>query len=218
MVNPRSTIHPTKPVAEKRSNPNGTAARLEMLLAENAKFAELESRSSSIDFAQQEALIKNPVDTEMALAILGLLTGSIPTTAIFFKIISDINDIEAAGVLAILLLVSVAVTAAAGFYSGKLVGRILSDLEKKPWIVMLAALPFIGAVWGLLSGAAGGFILFGFGALLGGSIGSLVGAAVLFAFGILHRVLKKGDSIERGQFLPVALGITAAIAAFILGL
>lgn len=197
-----------------------SAARLEILLTENEKFAKKRAKNFTAREAQEMALIKNPIDATQAFAVLGLLTGSIPTTAIFLKLLLEgSGGMEpAAMALAIFVVFSVAATSAAGFYSGKLVGQIVSDLERRPWIVMLAALPFVGAVWGLLSGAAGGFILFGFGALVGGTIGGIVGSAVLSSFGVLHRILKKGDTMERSQFIPVAFGITVAVAAFILGL
>lgn len=217
MVTSEAPTHTADPLEAMAANRSETALRLEMLLAENARFAELEGLSMSDQDSLEGSLLKNPLNTERALAILGLMTGAIPTTAILIKLIANAEGFDRFALVSMIAVFSIAATSVAGFFSGKLVGRILSDLERKPWIVMLAALPFLGTVWGLLSGAAGGFILFGFGAVFGGAIGALVGAAVLVAFGILHRLLKKGDNMESNHFIPVALGITVSVAAFILG-
>lgn len=198
-----------------------TTLRLEKLLAENASHAANKERSLTAEQEMAEALIRNPIDSKRTFAQLGLLTGAIPTTAIFVKLIANSNPGEAGAMAlatALMIAMSITATSAAGFYSGKFVGRIVSDLEQKHWITMLAALPFVGASWGLLCGAAGGIFLFGVGALVGGVVGGLVGTLVLFVFGILHRMLKDGESMERNRFIPIALGITGAVAAFILGL
>jgi hypothetical protein len=46
----------------------------------------------------------------------------------------------------------------------------------------------------------------------------MVGSVAVTAFTIFHRMLKKGDFIEFNQFLPMAIGITVSICAFIIGL
>ncbi len=83
---------------------------------------------------------------------------------------------------------------------------------------MILALPFVGILWGILSGGAGGAVILLFGAIFGAILGGIVGSFALPVFTILHRLLKKGDQIERKHFLPLAFGITFIISAFMLGL
>ncbi|MDH3492686.1 MAG: hypothetical protein OEM82_03985 [Acidobacteriota bacterium] len=195
--------------------------RLELLRIENEGFEKSGEQGLLSSLKNQNAGTSAVLSTETAVAQLGLLTGSIPTTAIFLKLIFDgPGNSDPAGIVALTLLILIAIgaTSAAGYFSGKLTGKILAELETGPWVPMVFSLPFIGATWGLLSGAAGGFILLGVGSIFGGAIGATVGAAVLTAFGILHRAIKDGEQIERNRFLPLAFGITGSVAAFILGL
>lgn len=218
----------SRTITEKPSNVRGqrdfereALHRLDLLNIENSKFEDGDSVYSGILRESSTPLIPGKLSTEDAVAKLGALTGALPTTALFLKIMSNgpgNADPGSAVALTLIVLMAVAATSTAGYYTGKLTGRILSDLENKPWALMILALPFAGMIWGLISGAAGGFILLGIGAIAGGAIGALVGAAVLMAFGILHRAAKDGDQIERNRFLPLAFGITGTIAAFILGL
>lgn len=195
--------------------------RLELLRVENAAFEDSGEHDLLFKLRSRDAGGTGTLSTKDAVAQLGLLTGSIPTSAVFLKLLFDgpgNSDPAGAVALTLIILAAIAATSAVGYFSGKLSGKILAELESGSWLPMVFSLPFIGATWGLLSGAAGGFLLLGIGAIFGGAIGAMVGAAVLTAFGILHRAVKDGDEIERNRFLPLAFGITGTVAAFILGL
>ena len=110
------------------------------------------------------------------------------------------------------------ISAVVGYFSGKFIGKTVGELEKASWMKMLFVLPFIGIVWGILAGGAGGIIVFIVGALFGASLGAMVGSVALPIFTIFHRLLKKGDVIDGKLFFPIAFGITLIICAFILGL
>jgi hypothetical protein len=69
-----------------------------------------------------------------------------------------------------------------------------------------------------VTGAAGGIFIFIIGALFGAILAAMVGSIAVPAFTIFHRLLKRGEMIERKHFLPLAFGITFIITAFILGL
>lgn len=164
-------------------------------------------------------LIKTPLNSEKAFSLFGLMLGAFPPAAIFAKILLNNgsfrpDEMWLLGVMAVVNLISAVV----GFFSGKLIGKIVRETEKMEWWNMLLLLPFVGALWGIMSGGAGGVIIFIIGAVFGAGLGALVGAAALPLFTIFHRLLKKGDLIERNQFLPIAFGITFAICGFILGL
>lgn len=162
--------------------------------------------------------MKNPIAFKDAFAYFGLLLGAFPPAAIFAKFITNAGnfrgeDIWVLGVMAIINLISATI----GYFSGKLVGKIVFELEKQRWIYMLLALPFVGILWGIIAGGAGGIIVFVIGAIFGAGFGAAVGAAALPIFSIFHRLLKKGDAIDRRQFLPLAFGVTFIVCAFILG-
>jgi hypothetical protein len=83
---------------------------------------------------------------------------------------------------------------------------------------MVFALPFRGVLWGIITGGAGGIIVFFIGAFFGALLGSMVGSVALPAFTVFHRLLKKGDLMDARHFLPIGFGVTFIICALILGL
>ncbi|MCY7377448.1 MAG: hypothetical protein LH472_15920 [Pyrinomonadaceae bacterium] len=196
-----------------------TLRRLDTLLAVNAENA----REKAIFHSEQEkteaSLMPNPLTDKQVFAYFGLLLGIFPPAAIFTRFfVTEGNfrgdDFWIIGVVAIINLISAIV----GYFSGKFIGTIVGELEKMSWSKMLFALPFVGILWGIMAGGAGGIIIFIIGAVFGASLGAAVGSVALPAFTIFHRLLKKGDVIDRRHFLPLAFGVTLIICAFILGL
>lgn len=164
-------------------------------------------------------MMASPLSFEKAFGLFGLLLGTFPPLAFFLGFFTDtggfrFNEIWVFGLLAIVNLL----TAIVGFFSGRIVGRWARELDKYSLGAVLLLAPFIGILWGAVSGGAGGLIIFVFGAIIGAFFGAAVGGAALPLFIVLHRWLKKGEMIDRRHFLPVAFGITFTICAFILGL
>ena len=187
--------------------------RLEVLLELNAEPADLASKAVS----PESAIFRNPISTEKACSILGLTLGTIPTTAIFSNLISDRPLLNDAALLLLLIALAIAGTGAAGYFSGKIVGKVLREMEQASWPLMTVMLFFVGILWGLVSGAAGGLFLIIFGAIPGAMIGAAVGAFALPVFGIIHRLLQKEGLVERNRLLPVAFGISTLAAGLMLG-
>lgn len=196
-----------------------TQKRLNALLAANAETA----REKSIFRSEQEktaaALMENPLSAEKTFAYFGLLLGMFPPLAMFIRFFSEKGifrgeDFWILGVVAVVNLISAIV----GYFSGKLIAKIVCEVEKWSWRQMILALPFIGIFWGMMAGGAGGIIIFVVGAFFGAALGALVGSIALPVFTLFHRSLKKGDQIDLKHFLPIAFGITFIISAFILGL
>jgi hypothetical protein len=218
----------TTQTAISQTNVNGIAVfdngelaqkRLDVLLAVNADIAREKSLFHTERERNEAALMTYPLSYEKTFALFGLLLGIFPPTAIFIKFLSEKGvlrgeDFWVLGVAAIIILISATV----GYFSGRLVGKIVGELEKFSWTLMLIALPFIGILWGALAGGAGGVIIFVFGAIFGAILGAMVGGVALPIFAVVHRLMKKGDLIDRKHFLPLAFGITFIISAFILGL
>jgi hypothetical protein len=163
-------------------------------------------------------LMENPLSTEQTFSYFGLLLGTFPPAAFFLRFLLDgrnfrTDDLWIIGVFAIVNLVSAIV----GYFSGRFIGRIVRQIEKASWPKMILLLPLVGILWGSVTGGAGGAVIFIVGALFGGFLGAMVGSIALPLFAIFHRLLKRGDRIDRKHFLPLAFGITFIISAFALG-
>lgn len=212
---------PTNLAAFANSEPDDelTQKRLNALLAVNAETAreKLTFRSEQEKFAA--ALMSNPLSPEKTFAYFGLLLGTFPPLAMFIRFFSEKGifrdeDFWILGVVAVVNLISAIV----GYFSGKLIAKIVCALEKLSWHYMILALPFVGIFWGMMAGGAGGIIIFLVGAFFGAALGATVGGVALPVFTLFHRFLKKGDQLDCRHFLPIAFGITFIISAFILGL
>lgn len=167
----------------------------------------------------EASLMENPIGLKQSLSYFGFMLGLFAPAAIFTRFLLDTGGLRSEdswifGVLAVVNLV----TAITGYFSSKLIAKMIAKTENHSVPAMLLLLPLIGILWGIMSGAAGGAIILLVGAVFGAFFGSLVGAVALPLFTIFHRILKKGEFIEFKQFLPVSLGITFTICAFILGL
>lgn len=206
-------------VKDGGGNDEITLRSLDTLLALNAETSREKAMFRSEREKMEAALMKNPLTEKQAFAYFGLLLGTFPPAAFFARILTDAGSLHGEdywliGVMAIVNLISAIV----GYFSGRLIGKIAASLEKSSWTKMLLVLPFVGILWGIMAGGAGGIIIFVFGAVFGAFLGAAVGSVALPIFTIFHRLLKTGDVIDRRQFLPLAFGITLIISAFILGL
>ena len=205
--------------ADVKSDGDFIVERLDSLLKINAEIAREKSTFISEREKLEASLMKNPLSVEKTFAYFGLLLGAFPPAALFTRFFIDSRifqseDVWILGVAAIVTLISTVV----GYFSGKFIGNIVIEAEKLSWSKMLTTLPFVGIIWGMMAGGAGGIIIFGVGAFFGAMIGSLVGSVALPFFSIFHRLLKRGDKIESKHFLPLAFGIAFIISAFFLGL
>jgi hypothetical protein len=193
--------------------------RLNTLLAANAEIAAQKSQYGSERERMEADLMIAPIGSEQAFAYFGLLLGTFPPFSIFLKffIESGTGRSEKVWIFGVALIVSI-LSALVGYFFGKVIGRWVLRIESGPWGKMLLMAPLIGLLWGLTSGAAGGIVIFGIGAIVGAVIGGAVGAVALPVFAIFHRLLKRGGSIDARHFLPLAFGVTFTICSFILGI
>lgn len=196
-----------------------TQKRLDALLKTNAETAREKSLFRSEQEKNNRALMKNPLSAKQTFQYFGLLLGTFTPLAIFVRLFSDKEifrgeDFWFVGVVAVVNLISAIV----GYFSGGMIAGIVADLERQSWQRMILTLPFVGMLWGIMAGGAGGAVIFLFGAFFGAALGAAVGSVALPAFVVIYRALKNGDQIDRRHFLPIASGITFVISAFILGL
>ena len=204
-----------------------TERRLNSLLIQNTEY-ERQSQIYSSEREKVEAeLMKNPLSPERVFSYFGLLLGTF-LTAVFFLEISPPHI--SAGQITVLLLINT-IPALIGYLSGKIVGKWVSHLEKSPWRTMMAVMPFLGLLWGSLSVGTFMFLVgiavcilgnltfsdpaFITGVIYSAITGGTVGTVVLPVFAVFHRLLKRGDKMDRKNFLPIAFGITFVVSAFI---
>ncbi len=70
----------------------------------------------------------------------------------------------------------------------------------------------------IVTGAAGGLVCFGFGALFGPFFAVPVALAAFPVFATFHRLLSRGGMIEARSLWPLAYGVPGVIAATILSI
>lgn len=205
--------------------PNGESSdelinqRLNYFLEKNAETARMKAMYRSDQEKLEAEMMTNPLDFKKTYSYFGLLLGLFPPLTFFAKWFYESGAVNRdEGFIFILLLFVNLVTAVVGYFSGKFIGRTIQEAEKLSWTKMILVVPFIGLLWGIMSGGAGGVFIFVIGAFFGAFIGGIVGAAALPVFAVFHRLLKKGEMIEMKHFLPVAFGIVFTICSLILGL
>jgi hypothetical protein len=74
----------------------------------------------------------------------------------------------------------------------------------------------MGVAWAVVTGAAGGAVGFGFGAIFGVICAVPVALGAFPVFAMLHRSVSRDGMIEEHQLWPLAFGIPMIIAALIL--
>ena len=195
-----------------------TLRRLEILLAENAETARSKNSYRTDREMFEAELMRHPLSPDKVFSFFGLMLGTLPPATLFARFILETRTFESrdAWVIGVLVIVNI-VTAIVGYFSGKLIAKMVSGVENYRWPFMIMILPLIGLLWGIMAGGAGGFVIFVFGAIFGAFIGGAVGAVALPIFVLFHRLMKRGDMIEAKHFLPLALGITLSICTFMLG-
>ncbi len=162
-------------------------------------------------------LMRRPVEAKRAYATFGLLLGSFPPAAIFFKMSGGGLGVHQSGLIYLFLLMNIA-CALAGLFFGSKLSRLTAAAEDSPWLVTLVGAPCLGFLWGAATGAAGGVLAFGVGALLGAICAVPVGALAFALFLPLHRLLARGGMIDARHLWPLACGVVAIVTALILGM
>lgn len=164
-------------------------------------------------------MMRTPLSLEKAFAYFGLLLGVFPPLTILVSMALNMGSGRKGTALVIILFTCVnALSAVTGYHTGKLIGRIVRNLESRSWTFMLPMSVLVGLFWGIMAGGAGGAIVFGIGAFFGAFLGAAVGAIALPTFLVFHRLLKRGEMIDLRHFLPLSFGITYSICALILGM
>ncbi|HJU54722.1 MAG TPA: hypothetical protein VJ715_09130 [Pyrinomonadaceae bacterium] len=186
------------------------------LIREN-ELAEKQERAFRDAREEEEMLLmRHPVAARQAYARFGLLLGTLPPAAIFFKLFigSFVYGINFP-LFSLLLSMNIA-CAFAGYYFGSKLSGMASVIERDHWVLMLIESVVIGFIWGAATGAVGGLIAFGVGAIFGAVIAAGVGMVAFGLFVPLHRLLARGGMIDARHLWPLACGVVLFITALIL--
>lgn len=205
-------------IREDLSDLETAEQRLNTLLLLNAEFDKLHQDEERANHSQGAAGMYNPVGSRNAFSILGLALGLLPPSGFFLRLVAEKGVDNGEGWVIGLFCLVVLASTLTGFLTGRLVGRIAAEVEEFSWPLMIAVLPFIGITWGILAGGAGGAFLFLIGAIPGAVIGAAVGCVALTAFTVVHRSLARGGEVERSHLIPLAFGVSGAIAAIFMGI
>jgi hypothetical protein len=218
-ADPRTTC-----AADARSDTDNLRARLNWLVAFDA-YETYRRRLFRYPREEQEMLLmRRPVATVKAYALFGLLLGLVPPAAIFYRAVGyPLMRMETVGVKERLTFFMFClwmnfICSVVGWAMGRRLARSVDNLERKSWLTMPLLAALLGCLWALVTGAAGGLMVFGIGALFGMFCALPVGALGFALFTSLHRLLARGGMIDARHLWPLACGVTFFIAALILGI
>lgn len=195
---------------------NNLDGRLSWLKGEIARD---ERRGMSFRAAQDEpalAPLGIALSTEAAYAWFGTFLGLFPPFAIFCRILTNGLRGDAALGWGLLFLGMNAVCCLVGRKTGAYFGRKVGDPRAWSWFVLIFCSMLMGTAWGVVTGAAGGAVGFGFGAFPGVICAVPIALAAFPVFATLHRAVSRDGMIEERQLWPLAFGIPFIIAALIL--
>lgn len=159
--------------------------------------------------------MRRPLTTVQTYARFGLLLGTLVPAAIFLRLLLLSNPRERI-VFFILFSIMNGACAMVGWQMGRFTGRNVEQFEWRGWNRMFFHALGNGIVWGAVTGAAGGLIVFGVGAIVGAAIAIPVGLVAFASFTLLHRLMACGGMIDARHFWPLACGVVLTIASMIL--
>lgn len=187
--------------------------RLELLLILNSEH----ELNSSFNEEVEAKAIRSPMGPTQVFSYFGLMLGSLPPASFFISLIFKNGYHPPPPFVIGLMIATVFAASLTGYQSGKLVGAISKRIETRRFSKRIICFALTGLIWGIAAGAAGGVFLFIIGAFFGAAIGGIVGVVAVPLFSIPYLAVKRGTLIERRQFLPISLGVTLMICAYILG-
>ncbi|HEV3468577.1 MAG TPA: hypothetical protein VG148_04600 [Pyrinomonadaceae bacterium] len=192
-------------------------ARLSWLRAELARGRDARAAARRDREAALALSMQSPRTSAQAYAALGTLLGLLPPAAMFGRFLSSFKPGhgEWLAPLAFCVVMNV-ICCVVGRVMGSWLGGRVGDPRGRtcyelPFVALLG-----GLIWGVITGASGGVIVFGIGAVAGVMLAVPVALAGFTVFAPLHRLLSHGGMIEARHLRPLALGVAGAIAALIL--
>lgn len=190
-------------------------ARLNWLIAAEAQAASRARRFRTPREEREMMLMRRPVQTADAFKLFGLLLGTLPPAAIFFRLAMLWTGFVKDG-LVWLLFPMLLICALVGWRMGARLGKSVDDFERGGWGRLILYTLAVALGWATVTGAAGGVLFFGVGAIFGVFCALVVALPAFLVFTPLHRLLARGGMIDARHLRPLAWGVSATIAALIL--
>lgn len=211
---------PIKSRAQPRAMASSAAAETARLRWYEAAIVAYDERARSRREAEQLVMMRRPFTTEQAYARFGLLLGLLPPAAIFGRTLYTIgyqSDRNFYFLFTFCLVMNL-ICALVGRRMGQTLGRKIFSDARPSWPMLGLKSLWAALLWGLATGAAGGVVCFGFGAIFGVICALAVALPAFLMFVPLHRSLARGGMIDARHFWPVASGVILNIVVLILRL
>jgi hypothetical protein len=187
--------------------------RGELARAESNAQATVKQRDGRRDIALGRAL--TPAE---AYAWFGAFLGLFPPASIFWHYLSKVGREEKFLIPLLICAGMTAVCSLVGSAVGSFAGRRTGNPAGHSWPRLLFGSLLLATLWALVTGAAGGAVCFGIGALFGPFFALPVALAAFPVFVTFHRLLSRGGMIEARSLWPLAYGVPGVIAATILSI
>jgi uncharacterized membrane protein len=158
--------------------------------------------------------MQQPLTTEQAYRLFGTFLGLIPPLAIFERTLAKAHGDEAFWYALICVIMNM-ICCLVGRWFGAYLGRWVGDPRRCSRAGFVFVVFILAVSWSVVTGSAGGVLVFGIGALFGVFYAVPVAFAGFPAFAILHRLISRGGMIEARHAWPLAFGIPLTIAALI---
>lgn len=196
---------------------NDVQRRLNWLLAANKLEESNRRRFRNPDDEEQMLLMRRPISIEPAYALLGMLLGTLPSAVLLARLFYDElrHPYLQWDWLCLLLAMNLG-CCLMGRWMGYKVGGKFSEIQSRSWSRLIFASLYLGLLWGIITGGAGGAVFFGVGARVGALYAAPVGLLAFPLFTVFHRLLSHGGMIDARHLWPLACGISALIAAMVL--
>jgi hypothetical protein len=193
-------------------------SRLNTLLAQNADYARRKALYRTYQEEIDSLSMRSPLTAMQAYGMLGLFLGAFPPAAYFIRSGAYGLDHNGSPVLLAMLLFMNIVCALVGWRMGMVFGERAQRLERDSWSKMFLGISLIALGWAGVTGFSGGVIVLVIGGIFGAFFAAPVAMAGFALFSVIHRLMERGALMERRHVLPVAIGISLTISAFIMGL
>lgn len=167
------------------------------------------------DEGAQAMAMSQPLTTPEAFAWFGTLLGLFPPAAIFTRAFTSSGSGDARFNIFLFSLAMTVICCAVGRVMGRYLGGRFGNPRDRAWHLTLLSALALGVFWAVVTGAAGGVVVFGIGALVGPVFSVPVALVGFPAFMLLHRLLSRGGMIEERHLWPLAFGVPCVIAAAI---
>ena len=190
-------------------------ARLNWLIAAEADAARRARLFRTPREERELLLMRRPVTAERAFARFGLLLGTLPPAAIFFRLsvlFLDSNSDK----ICLIFLPMLLICALVGWRMGARLGKSMHEFERGGWMRTMLYTLSVALAWAAVTGAAGGLLFFVIGALFGVFCALAVALPAFLVLTSLHRLLARGGMIDARHLRPLAWGVPATAAALIL--